>query len=174
METIRSRRTVHIYGAFIVLALVVLTQGTLLSRARFFGAHPNLLLVVVVCWSLVRSVNDGLIWGFAGGLGVDLVANMPLGTSALALMPTTFLAGVGRSSIFASNLALPMLLTALATPIHGWIVLLTQQLRGVPVDWLGATVRVIAPELVLNALLTVLVYPVLRWAARNLGAPGME
>ncbi len=156
------------------LALIVLVQGTLLSRVRFFGASPNLLLTVVICVSLLRSVSDGLTWGFLGGLGIDLVAGAPLGTSSLALLPTTFLAGIGRNSVFANNLALPVLLVALATPIYGWIVLLIRQLSGVPADWYGTTLRVIAPELALNMLLMALVYPLLRWEVNQLGVPNME
>lgn len=174
MVTQRSKRTAHLYWTAAALALIVLVQGTLLSRVRFFGAGPNLLLTVVIGVSLLRSVSDGLIWGFLGGLGIDLVAGAPLGTSSLALLPTTFLAGIGRSSIFANNLALPVLLVALATPIYGWLVLLTRQMSGVPVDWSGTTLRVIAPELAFNALLMALVYPVLRWGTQQLGAPNME
>ncbi len=174
MGTQTSRRTANLYWMVITLALIVVLQGTLLSRVRFFGAHPNLLLTVVVCWSVLRSVSDGLVWGFSGGIGIDLVAGMPLGASALALMPTSFLAGLGRSSVFANNLALPILLVALATPLHGWILLFTQQVRGLPVDWASATLRVIAPELALNALLTALVYPVLRLIVGHLSAPNME
>ena len=174
MTTQHSRHTADLYWMLVALTLIVLIQGTLLARLRFFGAHANLLLIVVVCWSLLRGVSDSLAWGFFGGLGIDLIAGMPLGTSSLALLPTSFLAGIGRSSVFANNLVLPILLVALATPIHGWIVLLTQQLRDIPVDWGGTTLRVIMPELALNALLTVVVYPSLRWLTTHLGAPGME
>lgn len=170
----RSRRTADLYWMAALLMVIVLLQGTVLSRIRFFGAHPDLLLTVVVCVSVLRSVNEGLLWGFAGGLGIDLLASMPLGTSSLALMPTTFLAGIGRSTIFANNLALPMLLVALATPIHGWIVLFTQMARGVPVDWGATTLRVIAPELALNVLLTALAYPLLRWATTQFPASARE
>jgi rod shape-determining protein MreD len=158
----------------IILSLVVLVQGTLLSRLRILGVSANLLLVIVICWSLTRNVQEGLMWAFAGGLGIDLVSGLPLGTSPLALMPTCFLAGIGRSSIFAQNIFWPLLLVVLATPLHGWLVLLTQQLRGVPVDWVGSTVRIILLELVLNLVITIPVYPGLRWLAGRIGVPVMD
>jgi rod shape-determining protein MreD len=169
-----SRRSASIYLSLLILGLVVIIQGTLLSRLHFFGASPNLLLVVIVCWSLLRSVTDGLLWAFAGGLGVDLVAGLPLGMTSLALMPTCFLAGLGRSRVFAGSLPLPMLLVALATPIFGWISLLILQVRGLPVDWIGSTLRVILPELALNVLLVPIIYPPLRWFAGRLGTVRME
>jgi rod shape-determining protein MreD len=169
-----NRRRADIYLALVILAFAVVVQGTLLSRLRILGITPNLLLVIVVSWSLARGVTEGLIWAFIGGLGVDLIAGLPVGTSSLALMPVCFLAGIGRNSVYTHSVFWPMLLVALATPLHGWIVLLILQFLGMPVDWVSTTVRVILPELILNILLTIPVYPGLRWMAAQLGVPVME
>jgi len=144
------------------LALVVLIQATVLSRIRVLGASPNLLLVSTIAWGLLYSVREGVIWAFAGGLGLDLITGTPLGTSSLAAMTACLLTGLGRNRVFANNLWWPMVVVVLATPVYGWIVLLTQQLRGLPVDWLASTVRVIGPELILNVATMAVVYPVLR------------
>jgi rod shape-determining protein MreD len=169
-----SRSRASIYLSLLILAATVVIQGTLLARLRFFGASPNLLLVVVVCWSLLHTVSEGLVWAFVGGLGVDLIAGLPLGSTSLALMPTCFLAGLGRSSIFTNSVLLPALLVALATVIFGWINLILLSLRGVPVDWAGSVLRVMLPELALNVLLVLVIYPILRWLAAHIGADRME
>ena len=172
VESGRSRAS--IYLSLLILAVTVIIQGTLLARLRFFGASPNLLLVIVVCWSLLHSVSEGLVWAFVGGLGVDLIAGLPLGTTPLALMPTCFLAGLGRRSIFTNSVLLPALLVALATLIFGWINLLLLSVRGVPVDWTDSALRVMLPELALNVLLALVIYPILRWLAAHIGAVRME
>lgn len=159
-------RDTYLTAAF--LAFIVIAQATLFSRVRVFGASPDLLLVAVVCWSLARGVGDGLVWSFGGGLGVDLVAGLPLGTSSLALLPLPWLGGLGHASIFGSSGLLPALLVMLATPLRGWIMLLLQQAADAHVDWIASTVRVIGPELVLNALLAVITYPLVRWLAASL------
>jgi len=148
--------------ALLGLALVILIQATILARIRVLGASPNLLLVSTIAWGLLQSVREGVIWAFAGGLGMDLITGTPLGTSSLAAMTASLLTGLGRNRVFANNLWWPMVVVALATPVYGWIVLLTQQVRGLPVDWVASTVRVIGPELVLNVATMVVVYPVLR------------
>ena len=153
-----SRNSLALLG----LALVVLIQATVLSRIRVLGASPNLFLVSTIAWGLLYSVREGVIWAFAGGLGLDLITGTPLGTSSLAAMTACLLTGLGRNRVFANNLWWPMVVVALATPVYGWIVLLTQQVRGLPVDWVASTVRVIGPELVLNVATMVVVYPVLR------------
>jgi rod shape-determining protein MreD len=144
--------------------MTVLIQATLFSRTRVLGACPNLLLVTTIAWGLLQSVSEGVVWAFAGGLAMDLITGMPLGTSSLAGMTACQLTRLGRNRVFANNLWWPLVLVALATPVYGWIVLLTAQLRGVPVDWLGSTVHVVGPELALNVASMVLVYPLLRAA----------
>ncbi len=170
----QTRHSLDIYLSLLVVALIVIAQGTLFSRLRVFNVGPNLLLVATVCWSLVQNMSSGLIWGFAGGLGADLITGMPLGTSSLALMAPCLLAGFGRKTVFASNLLLPVLLVGLATPLHGWIVLLSQRAQGLPIAWLSTTAHVILPEMGLNALLAVIVFPLLRGLALGVGIAPME
>ncbi len=160
----RSWRDRGIYVILLGVALVVLLQATLLPRIRFLGAQPDLLLVLVICWSLIDGITEGLVLAFAAGLAIDVVAGLPLGTSPLALMPLCFLAVIGRNSVYVNNLWLPVLLVAVATPFEGWLMLFMRQLHGVPVDWGGATIRVILPALALNVLLTIIVV----WAMRRL------
>ncbi len=163
-----------VYLSLVLVAMMVLLQATLLARLRVWGASPNLMLVAVISWSLVRGVEEGLLWGFVAGLGVDLVAGQPLGTSSLALMPVCFLANASKISVFASNLLLPILIVALATPVHGWIILLIATGRGQNVSWLAETMHVIGPELLLNAGLVILVYPMLRWLSGQVAGGKME
>ena len=146
-------------GVVLVMALV---QATLVSRVRFMGACPNLLLVVVVSWALLRGVLPALPIAFISGLVFDLLVGLPLGASSLGLMATTFLAGLGTRRVFSSNVIWPALLVALATPIYAFFVLAALQFTGTAVDWAEIAVQVVAPELALNVLLTLIVYPSMR------------
>ncbi len=164
MITARVRPSSLILQPAIACLVIALAQATLVSRIRILNASPDLLLVTVVCWSLVHGVRDGLIWAFVGGLGVDLIAGLPLGTSSLALLPIPWLGNLGRTRVFGSSTLLPLLLVALATPLRGWIVLLLQHTRGAG-GWIAATTHVIGPEIVLNVALAVIIYPIVRWLA---------
>jgi rod shape-determining protein MreD len=168
-----SRDFTNIYLVLVVLASLVLVQATLLTRVRLWGTAPNLLLVAVIAWSLARSIEEGLLWGFIGGLGVDLVAGMPLGTSSLALMASSFLAGIGQTTVFPGNLTLPVFVVGLATLAHGWIMLLIAAGRGLPVNWVTNTVQIIGPEILLNAALAIVVYPALSVLGRAVGRDRM-
>ncbi len=163
------------YATLAGLAAVVFAQATLLSRIRVFGVSPDLLLVTVVCWSLLRGVGEGLLWGFGGGLGIDVISGLPLGVSAVALLPAAWLGNLGRGAIYSPTAMLPLLLVILATPLRGWLILALQAASGLRVDWIATTLHVISVEVALNVLLMAVVYPVMRlWAMRlDRPAPGL-
>lgn len=159
-----SRSSAFVLGLLLV-ALAVLMQATLVARVRFFGACPNLLLVIVVAWGLLRGVTAALPIAFIGGLGLDLLSGLPLGSSALGLMAASLVAGLGTNQVYAGNLALPALMAAAATLVYAFVVLLTFPVGGLTVDWMNTGLRVVAPELALNVLLMLLVYPIMRQIA---------
>jgi rod shape-determining protein MreD len=158
-----------IYLAVGLLLVALLAQATLLARLRFFGASPNLVLVVLLSWSLLQGPQSAMVWAFIGGIVFDVIAGLPMGTSSLTLMLVCALAVLGEGSFFQGHVFLPMIAVALATPLYAWLILLTEQLRNVPVDWAGTTLRVVIPELLLNVVLIAMIYPLLRWLIERAG-----
>jgi rod shape-determining protein MreD len=168
------RRLTGLYLAAGLMALAVLCQATLLPRLRFFDARGNLVLVLVVVWSLLRNVDEGLILAFFGGLAVDAISGLPLGASSLALMIVSMLTSLGEGNFFQGNVFLALFAVGVATPVHGWMLLLVRQMRGVPLDWAGTTLHVMLPELLLNIILASAVYPLLHRVVRRLGGDRLE
>ena len=69
-----------------MLAAIGLLQTTFVPYLSLLGAKPNLMLLVVVAWTLIAGSREGLWWAFIGGLWLDLLGGSPLGASALALV----------------------------------------------------------------------------------------
>ena len=57
------------------------------------GARPNLMLLVVLIWAMVRGLDEGVVWAFVGGLIVDLLSGGPFAGTAVALVVAAYLAG---------------------------------------------------------------------------------
>jgi rod shape-determining protein MreD len=66
-----------------VAALFELTVGPYL---RIGDAQPHLVLVGAVVVTIVVGLEPGLMWAFVGGLGLDVLAQRPLGSTAFALL----------------------------------------------------------------------------------------
>jgi rod shape-determining protein MreD len=126
------------------------------------------MLLFVLLWAVVRGVDEGAVWGFIGGLIVDLLSGGPLGVTALSLMTVAVLAsqawgrGIGSPTMrlvplaFAAGLTYHLvMLTALAWTGH-------------PVDWGRVILQVAGPSALLNAVLAPFVQLPLNWMERRL------
>lgn len=145
----------------LVVLLAGLVQSALLSHLTLLGHHPNLLLAMVVSWSLLRGGREGLIWGFAGGLVLDLLAVTPVGTFTFALLLTSLLTGLLELSLFRPVLALPPGVMLVASPLFHVTALLTMQALGWPVVW-AERWTMLFPTALLDALLILFLFPLMR------------
>lgn len=155
----------NLYLTIPLLAVVALLQGVLFSRVSLWGARPDLMLLIVMLWAMVRSLDEGLVWGFIGGLLVDLLSGGPLGGSSLALLAAAFLAGQPWGHGLGSLVRL--LLLAFAGALTYYLVLLIALTAGHTVAWGFSLWRVALPSTLLNVALAPFVRPLLAWLERK-------
>lgn len=142
---------------------MALLQATLLSRVNLWGARPDLMLLVVLAWAVVRSADEGLVWGFIGGLIVDLFSGGPFGATALALLTVAFLAGQPWGQGLGSSVARLLLLALLSVLAYHLVLLIVLAWAGHRVDWAFALMRVAGPSALLNAILAPFIQRPLAW-----------
>ena len=142
-----------IYLVVPMLAFIAVLQATVVSRIRVWGVFPDLPLLVVVGWGLIRGRREGLVWGFVAGTVVDLFSGAPFGAATLPLMAVGFLAGLGTAHVF-RNLLLPLVTIVVATLVYDLLFLFVVRISGLKVEWLDSVLRIIVPSAILNALCT--------------------
>ncbi len=155
------------------LTSLALIQTTVLSRVDVLGGRPNLLLIVVLIWAVVRGMDEGLVWAFVGGLILDLLSGGPLAGTALALLAAAYLAGQSLGEEVGSAALRVMVLAALGTLTYHVVLLLVLSWTGHPVSWGFSLARVGGPSVVLNAVLAPIVLQPLSWLERATGRDGV-
>jgi rod shape-determining protein MreD len=105
----------------LLLVLTALVQATILPRLNPLPVAPDLVLVFLFVWSGSRSLRESLFWVFFTGLLLDVLAVDYFGTNALALGGVVVLAGLARQRVLAANVLLPVILVALTTLVHGYV-----------------------------------------------------
>lgn len=158
------------------LLVVAIFQSVAAPRLTVYGVRPDLMLVSVTAWSLLaafrarelqyagegpnllRGINDGVVWGFMGGVFLDLLSGAPFGISALALMIAALVVGMFTVGVAASAPILMVVVTPLGTLAYHIIFLAIVSLTGRPVSWNGEMTRVILPSAVFNLVLVPVVY----------------
>jgi rod shape-determining protein MreD len=167
------------------LLIVAIFQSTAAPRLAVGSARPDLMLLSVVSWSLLaafrarelqyageppsllRGINDGMVWGFVGGMFLDLISSAPVGISALALMIAAMVVGVIGVRVSGAAPVLVILMAALGTLVYHLAFLAGMALLGHPVFWGHSLTSIILPSMALNLALVPLVYILLHMLDRQ-------
>src|SRR5918997_269166 len=87
------------------LALGALVEATLGYRLEAGGGRANVVLLMVVAWSLIRGLEEGALAGLAGGLALDLVSGTPFGLYTAILTLIGAMTALGEATLHRGSLA---------------------------------------------------------------------
>jgi rod shape-determining protein MreD len=163
----------NIYVTILLLIAIVIIQTTAMPHLTILDVKPDLMLLMVISWSLLRGAKEGLIWAMMGGIGLDLVSGTPFGSSTVALVVLSLVAGLGELSVFRSHIALPLIATLIATLAYNLFFLLLLYVRGCSIAWTDSLIKVVLPSTLINVLLSPFVYKALYWLHRKTGPEEM-
>lgn len=105
--------------SFLIIIVAVILQASFLPHFRIYHVIPNLFLLVVVSWVLLHEYRRAYLWGFFGGLLLDLNSEMFYGISSLSLLLLVFaLFFTIKNFINADNLTSKILVVFLSTLIY--------------------------------------------------------
>ena len=153
---------------------VAVFQASVAPRLAVWGVFPDLPLLLVVGWSLLRGARAGVLWGFAAGLMLDLISGAPFGAATLSLMTVGYLSRWGESTVFRAHGFLPLIVAFLATIVYDLLFLLIVRISGDAVAWLDSLVRIVLPTAAVNAVLMPVVFWVMGGLHRRFGRDTME
>ncbi len=125
------------------------------------------MLLVVVSWSLLRGAREGIVWGFIGGLILDFLSGVTLGSYAFTLTLVAYVASLGQLTIYRTNPLFPSMTALTTNIIHDCILLIVLSATGYAVAWYDALLRITMPTALLSALMMPLIYRALAWLHRR-------
>ncbi len=151
------------WTAIVVTALLL--QSTIFAQMKLGGAKPELMYLVTIVLAMLEGPSSGAIGGFSAGMAQDFLLDQPKGITALTLTLVGYVVGIARQYITTPSPALPTLLvgagTAIGVLFYGLVSFLLGQLS-VGILYL---LRVAFLSAIYNALLTPLLFPLLRRVA---------
>lgn len=144
-----------------LLFVAAIVQVSIFSQAHVFGAVPDVLLVSLVAFSLLRGSVAGAVGGFFGGLLVDTASLGTLGLTSLVLTLAGYWIGRYGETTGRDRAHAPYLSVAVVTVLYqlGLLVVHFVLAENAPA---GAVVRSLVPAIVLNLILTGPLYALVR------------
>jgi len=89
-----------LFLTILILLLAVILQTTLVPFLAFVGVSPNLVLVLLLFWVILRSFKKVWIGVLLTGLFLDFFSGLPFGLISLSLVGTAFLIDWFNRNIF--------------------------------------------------------------------------
>jgi rod shape-determining protein MreD len=145
-----------------VVFVAAMLQVVVVSSVAIAGGAPDLLLVTVVALGLLRGSVPGAVFGFAGGLIVDLLTLETLGITSLVLTLAGPWAGRWAETTGRGRRLAPVIAVGALTVLAAAFSLVLHYMLGDDVVARLALVTVLVPTLLANLVLAFPVYLLVR------------
>jgi rod shape-determining protein MreD len=144
-----------------LLFLAAIVQVSIFSQVHVVGAVPDVLLVTLVVFALLRGSVAGAVGGFFAGLLVDTASIGTLGLTSLVLTLAGYWIGRYGETTGRDRAHAPFLSVAVVTVLYqlGLLVMHFVLAENAPA---GAVVRALLPGIVFNLILTGPLYALVR------------
>lgn len=149
------------YFSLPILLAAVILQSTVMPEFQIRSGRADLIFTLILSWTLLAGMEQGIVWALVGGILQDLVSGMPLGTSALVLTVIMFAVATITGQIGRSNILIPPLVAAGSTAVYHLLLMILYSVLGRPSPMGYSLLNVTLPTVLLNTILILPVYRIL-------------
>ncbi|MBC8016878.1 MAG: rod shape-determining protein MreD [Sporomusaceae bacterium] len=139
----------------IVIIVAIIIQTTLLPLIAIQGIYPDMLLVIIVSYSLLSGKEKGVSMGFFAGLLQDLASGSIFGTITLSKLATGYIFGLAERKVFKEHVFLPVAATAIATVLNSMIMFMLFFILGMKVNILSTVMNSVLPLALYNLMIAI-------------------
>lgn len=106
---------------FLIVFVNLILQSTVFEYIQIAGIKPNIAILIVITYAMLRGDIEGAILGFFSGLLQDIFSGRVIGIHALLGTLTGYFCGKPFKDFYKENYMLPLLLTLLGSLFYEFI-----------------------------------------------------
>ena len=149
-----------------VILFSVILQSAVISRVYLLSGIADLPLVMLAAWALQEDVDSAWHWAAATGLLVGFVSGMPWIVPVLGYIAVVAMAQIFQRRVWQAPLLAMFSITFLGTIVVSVLSLVILRLSGESLPISDVLGLITLPSVLLNMLLAIPVYAVMRDLAR--------
>jgi len=149
-----------------VIILAVILQSTVIGSIKLLSGIADLPLVMLAAWALQEEVDTAWQWAVAAGALVGFYSGMHWLVPVLSYLIVVTLAQAFQRRVWQAPLLAMFSVTFLGTIVLYAISLMVLQLSGIPLPITEVLGSLVLPGILLNLILAIPVYAVMRDLAR--------
>jgi rod shape-determining protein MreD len=112
-------------------------------------------LIAVVNWGILRGMDEGMLWAFIGGVGLDVFSGWPFGTNTVALVVVASVVSLGETTFMRTHALLPPATMFVATVLFYAVAMFILESTQHPVSWIPELRAIVLPAAIYNAALNI-------------------
>ena len=148
-------------GISIIISYVF--QTTFSMKMSFGVVSPNIIMILVCGYALLRGKKEGLIVGFFAGFLVDLFFGYyeVVGINAFLYMMIGYMVGIFHDIWYLQDILIPVTVVAISDFMYNFVTYIITFLLRNRLDFIHYVKAVIMPEIIYTVFLTVFVYRIM-------------
>jgi rod shape-determining protein MreD len=149
-----------------VILLTVILQSAVISRVYLLSGSADLPLVMLAAWALQDGVDSAWHWAIATGLLIGFISGIPWVVPLAGYVAVVVIAYLFQRRVWQAPLLAMFTITFLGTIIVSLLSIAVLRFSGVELPISDVLGLVMLPGVLLNMLLAIPVYAVMRDLAR--------
>ena len=146
----------------LLFAILSILQSTIVSRIPLLNGTADLILLFIVAWALQDRVESTWQWCLIGGIFASLYSALPFGTFIVTYLIATAIARLLKRRVWKAPFLAMLAATFIGTIIVQVISLAARLITGVNIPLISMLNLILLPGLLLNLILAIPVYSIMR------------
>jgi hypothetical protein len=141
-----------------LLAFLTILQSAVISRVPLLQGTPDTILLVLIAWVLQDRVKTTWQWSLIGGLMIGFSSVLPIYVPTITYLSITSIVLIFRQKIWENQIIAMIFMTIFGSVISQVIFAFFAYIQGSRLPIIDTTRLIILPSLLLNLLLAVPMY----------------
>ena len=142
----------------ILILFSYLLQVGVFSFFKMAGIMPNIMLILVVTFAVMRGRMEGMLIGFFTGLLLDGFSGDILGYYALIFLFVGYLNGFFQPLIYSNNMMLPLMMILINSLLYDFVIYVFSFMLRNRLDLKFYAMHVMIPETVYTFFVAIFLY----------------
>ncbi len=151
-----------------VLSFFVILLSDIIPFIANTRGQLSMVMLLVVAWSIRSDLTGSFAWAFVGGIAMDLLSILPVGTSSFALILIVFVVNTISTQIYRINIVMILAISLLSTLFMQFFTYQILIILGNSYNLLGLIRLVLIPTLFYNLVAIIPIYGFVRFIQHRL------
>lgn len=156
------------YLSIPILGLAAALSASIIPQFAYLNGRLSLVMLLVLAWAIRSDLEGSFAWAFVGGIMLDLMSSIPLGTSSLAMILIVFVVNTISQQVYRVNVLMILALTIFATFFNQFVIYLILVMRGNSYNLVNLIRLMLIPTIIFNLIFILPIYLVVRIIQRRL------